>query len=85
MYSFFRRSKFDPLWTTFVVGGIQDGKPFLGYVDKLGTAYEDDTVATGYGNYLARVIELKLEINFLIHGKFSLSPLWEKNSRGTLK
>lgn len=48
-----RRSKFDPLWTNFIVGGLQDGKPFLGTVDKLGTAYEDNYIATGYGSYLA--------------------------------
>ncbi|XP_075222736.1 proteasome subunit beta type-4 [Lycorma delicatula] len=48
-----RRSKFDPLWTSFIVGGLQDGKPFLGTVDKIGTAYEDDCIATGYGSYLA--------------------------------
>jgi len=48
-----RRSKFDPLWCTFVVGGLQQGKPFLGYVDKLGTAYEAPYIATGFGSYLA--------------------------------
>jgi len=48
-----KRSKFDPLWTTFVVGGIEDGKEFLAFVDKLGTAYEDPVIATGYGAYIA--------------------------------
>lgn len=24
-----KRSKFDPLWTTFVVGGIEDGKEYV--------------------------------------------------------
>lgn len=42
-----RRTKLDPLWNNYVVGGIQDGKPFLGTVDKLGTAFEDDQIATG--------------------------------------
>lgn len=28
---------------------------FLGYVDKLGVAYEAPTVATGFGAYLAQV------------------------------
>ena len=32
-----RRSKFDPLWNTIIVGGFQDGKPFLGCVDHNGT------------------------------------------------
>ena len=28
-------------------------KPFLGFVDKLGTAYKDSLIATGFGAYLA--------------------------------
>jgi 20S proteasome subunit beta 7 len=48
-----RRCKFDPLWTTWIVGGLQNGKPFLGHVDKLGTAYQDKAIATGYGAYIA--------------------------------
>lgn len=42
-----RRTQLDPLWSNYVIGGIQDGKPFLGTVDKLGTAFLDDHVATG--------------------------------------
>lgn len=48
-----RRCKVDPLWNNIIVGGVQDGKPFLGAVDKLGTAYEDKIIATGYGAYIA--------------------------------
>ncbi|XP_053621463.1 proteasome subunit beta type-4 [Plodia interpunctella] len=48
-----KRSKMDPLWSNYVVAGIQDGEPFLGAVDKLGTAYEDSTIATGLGAYMA--------------------------------
>ncbi|ODM95375.1 Proteasome subunit beta type-4 [Orchesella cincta] len=53
-----KRCKFDPLWTTFLVAGTDeddDGqkKEFLGYVDKLGTAYTDPVIATGYGSMLA--------------------------------
>ncbi|KAK5647293.1 hypothetical protein RI129_002185 [Pyrocoelia pectoralis] len=48
-----RRSRFDPFWNTFVVGGLQEGVPFLGTVDKLGTAYEDKAICTGYGAHLA--------------------------------
>lgn len=32
---------------------------FLGYVDKLGVAYEAPTVATGFGAYLAQVCNVK--------------------------
>ncbi|CAN7940439.1 unnamed protein product [Ixodes hexagonus] len=49
-----RRSKFDPLWNTYLVGGLQDGVPFLGQVDMLGTAFQSDTLATGYGAYIAQ-------------------------------
>ncbi|GAB6032102.1 hypothetical protein CHUAL_010466 [Chamberlinius hualienensis] len=48
-----RRSKFDPLWNTYVIGGLQNGEPFLGLVDKIGTAFEAKQVATGYGMYIA--------------------------------
>jgi len=48
-----KRCKFDPLWTTFVVAGMDKTKPFLGFVDKLGTAYTDPIIATGYASMLA--------------------------------
>ncbi|KAJ8951224.1 hypothetical protein NQ318_010251 [Aromia moschata] len=48
-----RRSKFDPFWNNIVVAGNQDGKPFLGTVDKLGTAYTDKIICTGYGAHIA--------------------------------
>ncbi|CAG9859740.1 unnamed protein product [Phyllotreta striolata] len=48
-----RRSKLDPFWNNLVVGGIQDGVPFLGTVDKLGTAYTDKVICTGYGAHIA--------------------------------
>ncbi|KAF8530116.1 proteasome endopeptidase complex beta subunit [Hysterangium stoloniferum] len=48
-----RRSKFDPLWNSLLVGGFQDGKSFLAYVDLLGTTYKASTIATGYGAYIA--------------------------------
>ncbi len=55
-----RRSKMNPLWNDVVVAGFrqeEDGTtsdvPFLGVVDKIGTAYEDDILATGFGGYIA--------------------------------
>merc|ERR1711981_31441 len=48
-----RRSKFDPLWNSIIVGGIQDGKPFLGCVDYIGTAWKENAVATGMGAAMA--------------------------------
>lgn len=32
---------------------LQDGVPYLGTVDKLGTAYEDKLICTGYGAHIA--------------------------------
>jgi len=49
-----RRNKFDPLYNVLVVGGFKNNKPFLGYTNLQGTHYEDYTVATGYGDYIAR-------------------------------
>lgn len=49
-----RRNRFDPLWNSIVVAGVRDGKSFLGLVDLVGTHFEDNTVATGYGAYLAQ-------------------------------
>ncbi|KAG7312728.1 hypothetical protein JYU34_001100 [Plutella xylostella] len=48
-----KRSRMDPLWSNYVVAGIQNGTPFLGAVDKLGTAYEDACIATGLGAHMA--------------------------------
>jgi len=48
-----RRSKFDPLWNTYLVGGLENGEPFLGYVDKIGTAFDGPHIATGYGAHIA--------------------------------
>lgn len=48
-----KRSRMDPLWVDLVVGGIQDGEPFLGHVDLRGRSYEDKVIATGYGKHLA--------------------------------
>ncbi len=43
-----RERRFDPLWNSLVVGGIDhEGQPFLGTVGMIGTAYTDDHVATG--------------------------------------
>ncbi|KAF8521148.1 proteasome endopeptidase complex beta subunit [Gautieria morchelliformis] len=49
-----RRSKFNPLWNSLIVGGYKDGKSFLAYVDLLGTTYSASTIATGYGAYIAQ-------------------------------
>ncbi len=49
-----RRNKFNPLWNHLVVAGF-DAKaaPFLGYVDLIGTAWEENCIATGLGLHMA--------------------------------
>jgi len=49
-----RRNKFDPLWNNIVVAGFYNGKSFLALSDLRGGSYADDTIATGYGNYIAK-------------------------------
>lgn len=51
-----RRTDMNPLWNSHVIGGVEPktGKIFLGYVDLLGTTYESDSIATGFGAYLAQ-------------------------------
>lgn len=49
-----KRNKFDPLWNSLVVAGLDEtsGKPFLGQVNMIGLAFEDDYLATGFGHHL---------------------------------
>ncbi|ORX42518.1 proteasome endopeptidase complex, beta subunit [Hesseltinella vesiculosa] len=51
-----RRSKFNPLWNSLIVGGMDKGNRFLGFVDLRGTTYESNTIATGFGAHLAQPI-----------------------------
>ncbi|XP_041996582.1 proteasome subunit beta type-4-like [Salvia splendens] len=51
-----RRNKFNPLWNSLVLGGIKNRQKYLGTVSMIGVNYEDDHVATGFGNHLARPI-----------------------------
>lgn len=64
-----KRSKFEPLWCSWVVGGLQPNEstgklePFLGFVDKLGTSYKSNVIATGFGQYLATPLFRELTDN----------------------
>jgi 20S proteasome subunit beta 7 len=51
-----RRNKFDPFWNSLVLGGVKNGHKYLGTVSMIGVHYEDNHVATGFGNHLARPI-----------------------------
>jgi len=57
-----RRNKFNPLWNSLVLGGVKKGQKYLGVVNMIGTHFEDNHVATGFGNHLARPI-LRAEWN----------------------
>jgi len=48
-----RRNKGNPLWNQLLVAGYHKESPFLGYVDLIGTVYEENYIATGFGAYLA--------------------------------
>lgn len=48
-----KRSKMEPLWLELVIGGMQDGEPFLGHVSMRGRSYTDKVISTGYGSHLA--------------------------------
>uniref|UniRef100_A0A0R3WBI0 Proteasome subunit beta n=1 Tax=Taenia asiatica TaxID=60517 RepID=A0A0R3WBI0_TAEAS len=64
-----RRSQFDPLWNSHIVGGVQkDGTPYLGYTNMIGVAFTENCVATGFGSHIAvpilrKVIETKADSN----------------------
>lgn len=64
-----KRSKFQPLWNAWIIGGLQpneeSGKlePFLGFVDKLGTSFKANVITTGLGQYLATPLFRELTEN----------------------
>ncbi|KAI8455435.1 20S proteasome subunit beta 7 [Phakopsora pachyrhizi] len=78
-----RRSKGNPLWNSFVVGGVdkESGEPFLSYVDLLGTTYSAPSIATGYGSYIAQPL-LRKVLDDLPNGH---SGLTEEVARKTLE
>lgn len=47
------RSKINPLWNNFLVGGVENGAAFLGSADLLGVGYTNPFIATGFGRYIA--------------------------------
>ncbi|CAE7648046.1 PBG1 [Symbiodinium microadriaticum] len=50
-----RRNKFNPLWNQLLVAGYKDA-PFLGYVDLIGTSYEENFIATDMEEGEARAL-----------------------------
>ncbi len=48
-----KRNKGNPFWNQLLVAGYEKDKGFLGYVDMIGTTYEENFISTGFGAYLA--------------------------------
>ena len=48
-----KRNKGNPLWNQMLVAGYEKDRAYLGYVDLIGTSYEEDFIATGFGAHLA--------------------------------
>eukprot|EP01083_Nonionella_stella_P122930 370099_1 len=48
-----RRSRIDPFYNQFAIGGIVENKTYLGYTDLFGTTFVDNYVATGFGSHFA--------------------------------
>jgi 20S proteasome subunit beta 7 len=74
-----RRNKFNPLWNQLIVAGFRDNKSFLGTVNYHGTSFEDNTIATGYGNYMAQPLLRKAYAQLLC---FSLAASCLSTVRG---
>ncbi|KAI3634851.1 hypothetical protein MIR68_007232 [Amoeboaphelidium protococcarum] len=62
-----RRTKMNPLWNSFIVGGVDvkkdgsgDKELVLGCVNLHGTTWQSDCLATGFGAYLAQPLLRKL-------------------------
>jgi 20S proteasome subunit beta 7 len=77
-----RRNKFDPLWNSLVVAGVSkiDNSTFLGVTDMVGTHWQDDSIATGFGNYLAQPLLRK----FVDEKKRLNQPITENEAREKL-
>mmetsp|Transcript_16296 Transcript_16296/g.19803 ORF Transcript_16296/g.19803 Transcript_16296/m.19803 type:complete len:179 (+) Transcript_16296:274-810(+) len=58
---YYKRSEMNPLWNNLVIAGVSevDGNmvPFLSTTDKIGTAYEADFIATGFGLHLVSFVD----------------------------
>ena len=73
-----------------VVAGMQDGEPYLGFVNLQGTAFTDDIMATGMGVDLClpvmrKAVETKVQCNVccIIDRLQLLSPGRKADIRGS--
>eukprot|EP01025_Chloroclados_australasicus_P035420 TRINITY_DN3606_c0_g1_i1.p1 TRINITY_DN3606_c0_g1~~TRINITY_DN3606_c0_g1_i1.p1 ORF type:complete len:288 (-),score=16.81 TRINITY_DN3606_c0_g1_i1:276-1139(-) len=47
-----RRNKFDPLWNSLIVAGVDNGKPFCAMVSMIGVHFDDQYACTGFSAHL---------------------------------
>lgn len=72
-----RRSESNPIWTANVLAGVEEnGNVFLGSCDLLGTQFQADSIATGYGAHLAQ----PLLRDAIENAKARNSPLTEQEA-----
>ncbi|XP_055329515.1 proteasome subunit beta type-4-like [Paramacrobiotus metropolitanus] len=48
------RSKLDPMWNSYVVGGLEEGESYVGGLTMLGISYNAPYIATGFGRFIAQ-------------------------------
>ncbi|GAA5969322.1 hypothetical protein JCM11641_007551 [Rhodosporidiobolus odoratus] len=77
-----KRSKFDPFWNAVLVAGVEDGTPFLSYVDLVGVTYSSPSIATGFGAHLAQPLMRKALDDLGADGETKLE---EKDARAILE
>ena len=51
-----KRCKFDPLYTTNIMSGVVNGKPYLSYLDMYGTYLEGNFHVSGFAHHLGKPI-----------------------------
>eukprot|EP00055_Hartaetosiga_balthica_P000185 m.135894 g.135894 ORF g.135894 m.135894 type:complete len:267 (+) comp10295_c0_seq1:29-829(+) len=84
-----RRSQQSPLWNSTIIAGFVDGDAYLGVTDKLGVAFVEETIATGYGAYIALPIlrdiveknEDLSEEDAVRHLRDCMRVLWYRDAR----
>ena len=55
-HNYQRRLKMNPLWVSTIVGGYNNGEPFLGMTDLYGTKVEADYLLTGLSQHYCQVL-----------------------------
>ena len=67
-------ARFDPLWNSLVVGGVDNGVPFLGTVGMIGVHFTDAHIATGARASHAAALRLAMKVLYLTSKRLSAAP-----------